>query len=106
MNINAGQLPPTLGRIQIMTDEKEITRDNIISVVSQAYNDHQKNVLDEIFLMNYERGQQPILDREKNIYAALGNSGNVIYINPDNNIVIAVTSYFKPLPYIVFYHSF
>lgn len=67
MNINAGQLPPTLGRIQIMTDEKEITRDNIISVVSQAYNDHQKNVLDEIFLMNYERGQQPILDREKKI---------------------------------------
>ena len=37
-----------------------------------------------------------ILDREKRIYAALGNSGNVIYINPDKNIVIAVASYFKP----------
>ena len=37
-----------------------------------------------------------ILDREKNIYAALGNSGNVIYINPEKNIVIAVTAYFKP----------
>ncbi len=37
-----------------------------------------------------------ILDREKKIYAALGNSGNVIYINPDKNIVIAVASYFKP----------
>ena len=31
-----------------------------------------------------------ILDREKNIYAALGNSGNVIYINPEKNIVVAV----------------
>ncbi len=29
-----------------------------------------------------------ILDREKNIYAALGNSGNVIYIDPEKNIVI------------------
>ena len=37
-----------------------------------------------------------ILNREKNIYAALGNSGNVIYINPEKSIVIAVSSYFKP----------
>ena len=37
-----------------------------------------------------------IIDREKKIYAAIGNSGNVIYINPENNIVISVSSYFKP----------
>jgi CubicO group peptidase (beta-lactamase class C family) len=37
-----------------------------------------------------------IIDPERNIYAAIGNSGNVIYINSDNNIVITVTSYFKP----------
>lgn len=37
-----------------------------------------------------------IIDRQKNIYAAIGNSGNVIYINPENNVVIAVSSYFKP----------
>ena len=37
-----------------------------------------------------------IIDREKNIYAAIGNSGNVIYINPEKNIVAAVASYFKP----------
>ena len=37
-----------------------------------------------------------IIDRDKNIYAAIGNSGNVIYVNPDKNIVIAVASYFKP----------
>lgn len=40
-----------------------------------------------------------IIDREKNIYAAIGNSGNVIYINPEKNIVVAVTSYFKPTVY-------
>ena len=37
-----------------------------------------------------------ILDREKKTYAAIGNSGNVIYINPEKNIVISVASYFKP----------
>ena len=37
-----------------------------------------------------------IIDRQKNIYAAIGNSGNVIYVNPEKNTVISVTSYFKP----------
>ncbi len=37
-----------------------------------------------------------IIDREKNICAALGNSGNVIYIDPGRNIVIAVASFFRP----------
>ena len=37
-----------------------------------------------------------IIDREKNIYAAIGNSGNVIYVNPEKDIVVAVASYFKP----------
>ena len=37
-----------------------------------------------------------IIDREKGIYAAIGNSGNVIYVNPEKDIVIAVSSRFKP----------
>ena len=37
-----------------------------------------------------------IIDPEKKIYAAIGNSGNVIYINNYNNVVISVASYFKP----------
>lgn len=37
-----------------------------------------------------------IVDEKRHIYAAIGNSGNVIYINPNENIVIAVTAYFKP----------
>ena len=36
------------------------------------------------------------IDREKNSYAAIGNSGNVIYVNPEKEIVEAVASYFKP----------
>lgn len=56
---------PTLGRRMLMTDEKTITKKNIISVVSKAFVEHQDNVRDEIFLFNYEKGLQPILDREK-----------------------------------------
>ncbi|MBR0137992.1 MAG: serine hydrolase [Erysipelotrichaceae bacterium] len=37
-----------------------------------------------------------IIDREKGIYAAIGNSGNVIYVNPQDKVVISVASYFKP----------
>ena len=37
-----------------------------------------------------------IIDRSKNIYAAIGNSGNVIYVEPEKKIVVAVASYFKP----------
>lgn len=37
-----------------------------------------------------------IVDRKKGIYAAIGNSGNVIYVNPEKQLVVAVTSYFKP----------
>ena len=36
------------------------------------------------------------IDNKKGIYAAIGNSGNVIYINPEKNIVTSVASYFKP----------
>ena len=50
---------------------------------------------------NHFRGMQYgylwwIIDVEKKIYAAIGNSGNVIYVNPEKNIVVAVASYFKP----------
>lgn len=37
-----------------------------------------------------------IINADKNIYAAVGNSGNVIYVNPEKDIVVAVSSYFKP----------
>ena len=50
---------------------------------------------------NHFRGMQYgylwwIIDSEKHIYAAIGNSGNVIYINPEKHIVISVASSFKP----------
>ena len=37
-----------------------------------------------------------IVHPDRKIYAAIGNSGNVIYVDPDRNTVAAVTSYFRP----------
>lgn len=65
---------PTLGRRMIMTDEREITKENIISVVEKALAEHQYNVQDEIFLFEYEKGNQPILNREKKIRPELNST--------------------------------
>lgn len=33
---------------------------------------------------------------EQNIYAAIGDSGNIIYVDPNKNVAAAVSAYFKP----------
>ncbi len=37
-----------------------------------------------------------IIDESEGSYAAIGNSGNVIYVNPKKELVVAVSGYFKP----------
>ena len=37
-----------------------------------------------------------VISRKKNVYAAIGNSGNVIYVDPGKKLVVAVSSYFRP----------
>lgn len=37
-----------------------------------------------------------IIDKEEHSFAALGDGDNVIYINPKENMVIIIASYFKP----------
>lgn len=37
-----------------------------------------------------------IIDEAEGSYAAIGNSGNVIYMNPKKELVVAVSGYFKP----------
>ena len=37
-----------------------------------------------------------IIDENEGSYAAIGNSGNVIYINPQKELTVSVSSYFKP----------
>lgn len=52
------------GRRVIWTDEKEITAENVVSVIENAWSDFSANRMDCDFLLNYDRGNQPI-QREK-----------------------------------------
>jgi CubicO group peptidase (beta-lactamase class C family) len=37
-----------------------------------------------------------IIDENEHSYAAIGDGGNVIYVNPAKNLVVAITSLFVP----------
>lgn len=55
------------GRKEIFTDVKEINRDNIVSVLTDALNIHRINKTQIEYLKNYVRGDQPILSRIKEV---------------------------------------
>ena len=61
------------GRRQIFTGETEITRDNVIDVLQKALGTHEKNRREILYLQNYEKGIQPILQRSKNYNAEINN---------------------------------
>lgn len=55
-----------LGRRKIYTNIKNITKQNIIYVLKKAYSVHVQNVYDMQFLLDYEKGIQP-LQRPKKV---------------------------------------
>lgn len=52
------------GRSRILTDEREINRDNVLDVLFKAFEKHRKNQADIQYLLDYKGGEQPLL-REK-----------------------------------------
>lgn len=48
------------GRQKILTDEKKITEENVVSVLQKAYSKHRLNASDMQFLIDYEKGIQPL----------------------------------------------
>lgn len=55
------------GRRQIFTDVKNITAENIVAVLKNAYTEHLKNRGEIEYLYKYYRGEQPILNRVKEV---------------------------------------
>ena len=63
--VRVGQL---IGRKKIHTDETEVTKKNIASIVTKAMNgDQAANRAQMEYLRKYERGLQPVIDRQKQI---------------------------------------
>lgn len=61
------------GRREIFTDVVEITKDNISDVLQEAFSVHNVNATEIDYLQNYERGEQPILQREKTVRPEINN---------------------------------
>ena len=61
------------GRREIFTDVKEITKENISKVLADAFETHLLNVTEIKYLQEYERGNQPILDRIKEVRPEINN---------------------------------
>lgn len=71
--INQGYGKALFGRTVIYTDEAEITADNVVSVIQQAFPTHIIN-RDEInYLYDYYKGKQPILERTKEVREEINN---------------------------------
>lgn len=87
------------GRRQIFTGEKEITRDNVISVLTKALSVHEMNRKEIIYLQKYERGWQPVLNRQKNYNAEINNK---VVVNIANEIITFKEAEFagEPIMYV------
>ena len=63
-----------IGRKKIHTDEIAVTDKNVSAIVQKALNgDHAANRNQMDYLFKYERGWQPVLDREKTIRPEICN---------------------------------
>lgn len=49
------------GRIELFTDEREITFENIIPILQSVFQQHQSNAARMNFLLEYEAGKQPLM---------------------------------------------
>lgn len=87
------------GRSEIVSDAKEITRDNIIQQLNVALVTHGKNMDETQYLYDYYRGKQFILLKEKKVRPEINN---LIVENRANEIVSFKTGYLvgEPIQYV------
>ena len=90
---------PLTGRRQIFTGEKVITRENVLDVLGKAMQIHRQNRAEEIYLLEYVRGVQPILARQKIVNTDINNK---VVVNLANEIVTFKASEFagEPIQYV------
>lgn len=87
------------GRKKILCDENNITKDNIVQILREAYADHSQNSAEIEELYNYYKGDQPILQRTKTIRPEICNK---LVENRANEIVSFKTGYLcgEPIQYV------
>lgn len=96
---NIAPKPRYVGRIKIVVDEKEITRDNLLDVLLKVLPVHWFNAQQIQYLYRYYRGDQPIYHRVKSVRPEINN---IIVENRANEIVSFKTGYLmgEPVQYV------
>lgn len=92
-------MPQNFGRKVIYTDFDEITKDNLLDVLSKSLSTHFTNQRDINYLWEYYKGNQDILYRPTD---DIGTANNTIVENHANEIVTFKTGYLlqNPIQYI------
>ena len=87
------------GRRVITTDAREITSENIVNELNEAFSTHSLNRCEIEYLWNYYRGKQPILTRTKTVRPEICNK---IVENRANEIVSFKVGYLcgEPIQYV------
>ena len=87
------------GRRVILSGENEITRDNVIDVLHKALTIHNINRREILFLLDYNRGIQPVLNRIKQYNSEINNR---IVVNIANEITTFKEAEFagEPIQYV------
>lgn len=86
------------GRRMILTRHEEVTRENVLEVLSDALIIHQINAGEIRYLWGYYRGKQPIEDRVKDVRPEINNK---IVVNRAQEIVAFKSGYLmgEPIQY-------
>lgn len=96
VNINSGYGKALFGRRVIYTDETEITAENVVSVIQDAFPAHVANREEINYLYNYYKGKQPILERIKQVRPEINNK---VVVNFANEIVSFKVGYLLNQPF-------
>lgn len=69
----AGAVPVYTGRARIYADYESVGEGNVVEVVTEALAAHWINKAQELYLWDYYRGRQPVLDRVKDVRPEICN---------------------------------
>lgn len=88
-----------MGRRRIFSRFDSVDETNVVQVLNEALAIHSANVSEMLYLWNYYRGRQPILDREKSVRADICNK---VVENHAQEVVSFKTGYqlSEPIQYI------
>lgn len=87
------------GRRRCYTDKKEVTLENVVEVVGNAYTTHRINRSEICYLYDYYRGKQDIRNKVKQTRPEINHK---VVVNRANEIVTFKSAYFldEPIQYI------